>query len=103
MRARLFRERNSAAFGILVDPKPSVLDQVPNAITSEAAGRIAARVLTPGEEECRQAEALAGAGKTREAIAAFERLRTEYPGSWIDRVASGRLRALRAAASPRDP
>jgi predicted amidohydrolase len=102
MRARLFRERNPEAFGILVDPKPPALDKVPIAISPEAAGRIAARVLTLGEEEFREAEALAGAGKTRDAIAAFERLRTEYPGSWIDRVASERLRELRAAESRRE-
>jgi predicted amidohydrolase len=94
MRARLFRERNPAAFGILTDPHPPVLKKVPIDSTPREAGLIAAKVLTIGEEQFRQAEALARAGKTSEAIAAFGRLRTEYPGSWIERVARERLRTL---------
>jgi predicted amidohydrolase len=94
MRARLFRERNTAAFGILTDPNPPVLQKVPIDMTRQEAGRIAARVLTIGEEEFRQADVLAREGKTSEAIAAFERLRSEYRGSWIDRVATERLRTL---------
>jgi hypothetical protein len=97
MRARLFRERNPAAFGILTDPNPPVLQKVPIEITQQEAGRIAAGVLTIGEEEFRQAATLAREGKTAEAVAAFERLRTEYRGSWIDRVAIERLRTLRQA------
>lgn len=95
MRARLFRERNTAAFGILTDPNPPVLQKVPIDITQQEAGRIAARVLTVGEEEVRQAAELARKGNSDAAIAAFERLRIEYPGSWIDRVAAERLRTLR--------
>lgn len=94
MRARLFRERNPAAFGILTDPNPPVLEKVPIDITQNEAGRIAARVLTIGEEEFRQAEELAREGRTAEAIVAFQRLRTEYRGSWIDRVAMERLKTL---------
>jgi hypothetical protein len=52
--------------------------------------------ITVGEEEFNRAAALARAGKTKEAIAAFERLRKEYRGSWIDRVARERLAKLRA-------
>jgi predicted amidohydrolase len=95
MRARLFRERNPAAFGILTEPNPPVLKKVPIDIPQKEAGRIAARVLTIGEEEFRRAETLAREGKTGAAIAAFDRLRTEYRGSWIDRVAAERLRTLR--------
>jgi predicted amidohydrolase len=94
MRARLFRERNTAAFGILTDPNPPVLQKVPIDITQQEAGRIAARVLTVGEEEFRQAAEMAREGKSDAAIAAFERLRTEYKGSWIERVASERLETL---------
>jgi hypothetical protein len=97
MRARLFRERNPAAFAILTDPHPPVLAKVPIEITQQEAARIAARVLTIGEEEFRAAESLARDGKTDEAVAAFTRLRTEYRGSWIDRVAAERLRTLREA------
>jgi hypothetical protein len=95
MRARLFRERNPAAFGILTDPRPPVLETISIDITSEEAGRMAARVLTVGEEEFGEAEALVRAGRTGDAIAAFERLRSEYRGSWIERVATERLRTLR--------
>ena len=101
MRARLFRERNPAAFGILVDPHPPVLDRLPIDLTSQEAGRIAAGVLTTGEEEFRRAEALARSGKIEDAIRAFERLQTEYRSSWIDRVATERLLTLRRSTSPR--
>ena len=96
MRARLFRERTPDAFKILTDPDPPVLARVPIDITREEAGRIFARMLTVGEEEFNQVNALARAGKTKEAIAAFEKLRKEYRGSWIDRVAQERLAKLRA-------
>jgi hypothetical protein len=59
--------------------------------------------LTIGEEEFKQAESLARAGKTAEAIAAFARLRVEYRGSWIDRVARERIRTLRDSKSTERP
>jgi regulator of protease activity HflC (stomatin/prohibitin superfamily) len=94
VRARLFRERNPAAFGILSEPNPPVLAKVPATITEQEAVRMAQRVLTVGEEEFRAAAALANQGKTAEAIAAFTRLRREYRDSWIDRVAAERLAKL---------
>jgi predicted amidohydrolase len=96
MRARLFRERNPAAFQELINPQPAVLDKVPIAQTREELGDIMARTLTVGEEEFRQANGLVQQGKLDEAIAAFERLRREYPGTWIDRRAGERLEQLRA-------
>ncbi len=98
MRARLFRERNPAAYGILTDPDPPALKALPADITPEEAARIAAKGLTVGQEEFDAAAALARAGKTQAAIAAFERLRAEYRSTWIDRVAQQRLQALRASA-----
>ena len=97
MRARLFRERNPAAFGLLTELNPPVLEKVPLEITQEEAGRIAAQVLTIGEEEFRAAETLARSGQIVEAITAFERLTTKYRGSWIDRVATERLKTLRSS------
>jgi len=94
MRARLFRERNPAAFGILSDPNPPVLAKVPATITEHEAVRVARKVLTVGEEEFRAADALLRAGRTDDAIAAFGRLRREYHGSWIDRKAAERLAQL---------
>ena len=94
MRARLFRERNPGAFGMLTQPNPPILDKVPLEISRQEAGRIAAEVLTIGEEEFRQAESLVRAGKTTEAIDAYAALRSKYRGSWIDRVAAERLKTL---------
>lgn len=95
MRARLFRERNPDAFGMLTESNPPVLAKVPIEITQKEAGRVAAEVLTIGEEEFRQAEEMVRAGNTAEAIAAFGRLRSKYRGSWIDRVAAERLMTIR--------
>lgn len=94
MRARLFRERNPEAFHILTDTNAPVLAKVPIALTREEAGRIMARTLTIGEEEFKQANELVQRGKLDEAIGAFERLRKEYPGTWIDRRAGERLATL---------
>jgi predicted amidohydrolase len=94
MRARLFRERNPAAFRMLTDPNPPILQKVPISITQQAAGRIAARVLTVGEEQFKEAESLVRAGENDKAISAFERLLQEYQGSWIDRVARERIETL---------
>jgi len=103
MRARLFRERNPAAFGILTDSNPPVLGKVPIDISPQESYRIAARVLTTGEEQFRQATALASAGQTNDAIAAFEKLRVEYRDSWIDAAAAQRLLELRPLAASTAP
>jgi predicted amidohydrolase/lysophospholipase L1-like esterase/dienelactone hydrolase len=98
MRARLFRERSPAAYGILTDPDPPVLKKVPATITTADAVRVAEKVLTVGDARFREADDLRRAGKTQEAIRAFEKLRAEFPGSWVDRVAGERLAALREAS-----
>ncbi|HTL17165.1 MAG TPA: nitrilase-related carbon-nitrogen hydrolase [Patescibacteria group bacterium] len=98
MRARLFRERKPEAFQILTDTRPPVLDKVPIDLTSQEAGRVMARTLTVGEDEFKQANALIGRGQTDEAIAAFERLRKDYPATWIDRRSEERLANLNARA-----
>jgi predicted amidohydrolase len=95
MRARLFRERSPSAFGILTDPNPPVLKKVPETITVAEAVRISAKTLTTGNERFHDAETLARKGMTKEAIAAFEKLQTEYHGSWVDREATKRLEQLR--------
>lgn len=95
MRARLFRERNPEAFSILTATNPPVLHKVPMDLSQKEAGRIMARALTVGEDEFKQANGLVGRGQTNEAIAAFERLRKEYPATWIDRRSEERLARLR--------
>jgi len=102
MRARLFRERNPEAFRILTDTNPPVLDKVPIDLTSQEAGRIMARALTVGEEEFKQANGLLRLGNTDEAITAFERLRREYPATWIDRSSQSRLAKLQSGTSRQD-
>jgi predicted amidohydrolase len=101
MRARLFRERNTPAYGILTDPNPPVLAKVPATITPAEAARIFEKGLTVGEEEFKAADSLRNAGRTAEAIDAFQRLRVEYKGSWIDRVAEQRLARLRTSPQAR--
>jgi predicted amidohydrolase len=101
MRARLFRERSPAAFGLLVDPRPPVLTKVPETTTPSQAVRIFSGILTVGEEQFRKAATLAREGKTDEAIGAFERLIREYPDSWIDREARARLARMGAPGTSR--
>jgi predicted amidohydrolase len=91
MRARLFRERNPAAYAILTEPNPPVLKKVPATITVEQAVRIWDKMLTTGEERFDEAEALYQEGKIARAVAIYKQLRTELPSTWIDRVAQKRL------------
>jgi predicted amidohydrolase len=98
MRARLFRERNPEAYGILTDPNPPVLSKIPATITAEEAVRIFAGTLTTGEERFAKAESLLRAGKTEAAARVFEELRAEFPRTWIDRSAGERLARIRADA-----
>jgi hypothetical protein len=101
MRGRLFRERVPQAYGVLTDPDPPVLRKVSSNVTTEQAIRNLSAVLTTGEERFKEAEALARAGKTEEAIRLFERLCVECPTSWIDRESRTRLRDLRQQAGQR--
>ena len=95
MRARLFRERNPEAFGILTDPNAPILAKVPINLTPQAAGNIMARALTVGEEEFKHANSLMRTGaNTGAAIDAFARLRREYPATWIARRAEEQLAKL---------
>jgi predicted amidohydrolase len=102
MRARLFRERSPAAFGILTDPNPPVLKKVPETVSIPDAVRIARGALTVGEGEFQQADALLHAGKTEEAVRAFEALIAKYPATWIDRVARERLARVKKEESRKD-
>lgn len=94
MRARLFRERAPAAYGILTDPHPPALAKLPETITIEEAVRISAQTLTLGEARFKEADALLREGRTREAVRAFETLRAEFPQTWIDRVSRERLEQI---------
>jgi hypothetical protein len=94
MRARLFRERNPAAYSVLTDPNPPALKKIPATITIEEAVRIGSGLLTVGEERIAEAEALMRSGKSTEAARAFAKLREDFPATWIDREAKKRLAAI---------
>ena len=94
MRARLFRERCPAAYGILTDPSPPALKKLPEMRPAEETARIAAGALTYGEDAFLAAQGRAKNGKTKEAIEEFTRLIAEYPGTWIDRASRDRIRKL---------
>jgi predicted amidohydrolase len=96
IRARLFRERSPAAFGRIVEPRPPVLEKLPQSISVEEAAKVASGALTVGEEKFAKADRLLREGKRDEAAAAFEQLRKDFRGSWIDRVAGERLMKIRA-------
>jgi hypothetical protein len=96
MRARLFRERNPAAYGLLTDPNPPALKKVPATITVDQAVRLWEKLLATGQDRFQKAEDLLKAGKTQEAIQSFEKLRTDFRGTWVDRSARKQLAALRS-------
>ena len=97
MRARLFRERRPGAYGMLTDPRPPVLDQLPDMTPgpAEEIARIYHRATTVGHGQFREAEEYLRDGKMDKAIEAFEALRIEYPGTWFDRTSRERLAELR--------
>lgn len=95
MRTRLFRERAPAAYGILSDPNPPVLQKVPEVTTVDDAVRISRAARTEGESEFSEAARLQRDGHKDDAIRAFESLIARYPRTWIDRVSRERLAELR--------
>ncbi len=100
MRARLFRERWPAAYGVLTSPKPPVLRKVPQEMSIEQAVRIANAALTVGEEEFAAAEALVRDGKTDQARRAFQALIAKYSRTWIEYASRNRLARMRALGDP---
>jgi predicted amidohydrolase len=94
MRARLFRERRPAAFGVLADPEPPVLRKLPAVLPVPEAVRIANGTLTVGAEAFGRADDLLRAGEKEAAAAAFKGLIADYPDTWIDRVSRQRLARL---------
>lgn len=91
MRARLFRERTPAAYGILSHPNPPALARIPVETKPAEAVRIAEGAMTVGGDRFSEAQALLRAGKTQQAIQAFQQLRKDYPNTWIDRSAAAQL------------
>ena len=75
----------------------NAVQKISATITVEEAVRISSGLLTVGEEQFAEAEALWRAGKSTEAVQAFEKLRAEFPHIWIDRAAQERFTKIRAA------
>lgn len=101
MRARLFRERRPEAYRRLTDPRPPILDALPDMIPGPAPeiARMVNRAATVGHGQYEMAEAHLREGRLDQAVEAFEALVREYPATWFERMARERLASLRGAAS----
>ena len=95
-RARLFRERNPAAYGVLTDPNPPAMERLKDVPvpTIEEAAALMARALTTGADEFAQAEKLAGAGDLTGARDRFTQLAGIFGTTWIGRRSQERLQEL---------
>jgi len=76
-----------------------MLKKIAPTISVDEAVRLWEKTLTKGEEQFQQAEDLLKAGKTADAIRAFERLQSEFPSTWIDRAAHRRLAELHSGGN----
>ncbi len=95
MRARLFRERSPAAYGILTEKDPPVLRKVPEVTTVADAVRISRAARTEGERRLSEAAGLQRDGRRDDAVHAYQALIADYPRTWIDTVSRSRLAELR--------
>src|SRR5579859_5411646 len=95
MRARLFRERSPAAYGILGEAEPPVLRKIAEVTPVGDAVRMSRAVRTSGDLEFSEATKLQNDGRRDEAIKAYEGLIVQYPRTWIDSVSRERLAELR--------
>ena len=95
-RARLFRERNPAAYSILTEPHPPALDRLAHVSlpTVEEAAAKMAEGLTTGADAFYEAEKRAADGRTEEARQRFEELAERFGTIWIGRASRERLAAL---------
>jgi predicted amidohydrolase len=96
IRARLFRERRPDAYGVLTQAEPPILAKLAKIKPKEEYARIMHGMLTVGEEQFAAAESLMKAGRTADAAREFERLRREYPDTWIDNASAQRLADMKA-------
>ncbi|MFH1568806.1 MAG: hypothetical protein ABIL09_12485, partial [Gemmatimonadota bacterium] len=95
-RARLFRERNPEAYGILTDPRPPALDRLAHVPlpAAEAAARCFAEGLTTGADAFYEAEEWARQGRIEAARRRFTELSERFGTTWIGRVSRQRLAAF---------
>ncbi len=90
-RARLFRERVPGAYAILTDPNPPALGKFEGVElpSPDEAARLAAEVLTTGEERFTAAQKLLKTGRRGEARREFEEMADHFKTTWIGRADSG--------------
>lgn len=96
-RARLFRERNPAAYAILTDPSPPALDKLRHiAVPSIAeASALMAEGPTTGADAFYEADRWLKGGKTEAARQRFAELGDRFGTTWIGRVSRERLEKLK--------
>lgn len=95
-RARLFRERNPAAYRILTDENPPALERLRDVeVPTEAeAAALFAEGITTGTERFYEAERLQKAGQIEAARAIFVDLGERFGTLWMGTVSRQRLTAL---------
>ncbi|MFT5369552.1 MAG: putative amidohydrolase [Candidatus Latescibacterota bacterium] len=97
MRARLFRERRPETYSRLTEPNPPALSKLPPMTPgpAEEIARITERAMTEGHEQYDEAQTYFKNNQKEKAIAAFEALQVNYPGSLFDRTATERLAKIK--------
>ena len=92
-RARLWRERNPAAYAVLVDPQPPALRRLAGVPVEDVAtsGDRFAAALTTGAEAFDEGERWLQAGNAARARARFVELSAQFGTVWIGRAARERL------------
>ena len=92
-RARLFRERNPAAYRILTEQNPPVLEKLKHipVPSVEEAARLCAEGMTTGADAFYEADRLLSEGRVEEARRRFTELSEHFGTLWIGRVARERL------------
>jgi predicted amidohydrolase len=95
-RARLFRERNPAAYAILTDPNPPALEKlkaIPVPSIAEASA-LMAEGLTTGADAFYEADRWLKEGNTEAARQRFAELGARFGTTWIGRVSRERLEKM---------
>jgi len=92
-RARLFRERNPAAYGMLTTEHPPALERLEHIAvpTVQQASDMFNEALTTGADAFYEAEEWQKEGRLLEARARFEQLSERFGTAWIGRASRERL------------
>ncbi|MHC4396318.1 MAG: carbon-nitrogen hydrolase family protein [Planctomycetota bacterium] len=95
-RARMFRERNTKAYGILLDENPPILNKLKHVyVPSDAeAAALSAEITTTAADAFYEAERWLSEGKTDKAKERFEKLAERFGTTWIGRAARRQLKKI---------